>query len=130
MRPACLAASLPTCQSMLVWFSMCLAGFLSSLAAAAQPLLCRSATACWLSWGCWSCSWGLGTQAGVQLSEAASIQAWGCLQRTSRVVSWNISQSKCNKPVCIVSPFLLVVRVSPGWQLPLSVPCGSSFSGT
>jgi len=53
-----LAASLPTRQLMLVWFLLCLAGLLSSLAAAAQPLLCRSATACWLSWGSWSCSWG------------------------------------------------------------------------
>lgn len=45
---------------------------------------------------------GCGTHAGVQLNEAAGIWTLGCLQCTCRVVSGNISQSKCSKPVSFV----------------------------
>ena len=69
---------------------------------------------------------GVCIQAGVQLSEAAGIQAWGCLQCTCGMISWNISQSRCKNcrslSLCVASPFLLIVPVSFGLQLPRSLP--------
>ena len=62
-------------------------------------------------------------QAGVQLGEAAYIQACRGLQCICRVMEWRLSHCRCKKPVfCVLHPhFLLVLPVSCGSQLPLLV---------
>ena len=62
------------------------------------------------------------TQAGVQLGEATCMQAWGACSVC--IMSWHgavILQMQVACLMCVVSPFLQILPVNHGLQLPLLV---------